>query len=85
MLVRSLFARSLRREVVAARAAGVDVLVIRPWLTDLRAHGTNSMRHFDRASLSRSAREGTLRLLEDNADHPALAAATAGRPKSARG
>lgn len=82
MLVRSLFARTLRREVLAARAAGIDVFVIRPWLTDLRAHGTNSMRHFDRASLAQSAREGTLRLLEANADHPALATR---RKKSARG
>lgn len=82
MLVRSLFARTLRREVVAARAAGVHVLVIRPWLADLRAHGTNSMRHFDRASLTDSAREGTLRLLEENADHPALASVT--EPGSAR-
>ncbi|HEX2296490.1 MAG TPA: patatin-like phospholipase family protein [Actinomycetota bacterium] len=85
MLVRSMFARSLRREVLAARAAGVDVLVIRPWLTDLRAHGTNSMRHFDRAALARSAREGTLRLLEENADHPALAAASASPRRRARG
>ncbi len=75
MLVRSMFARTLRREVLAARAAGVDVFVIRPWLTELKAHGTNSMRHFDRAGLAESAREGTLRLLEANADHPALAAA----------
>lgn len=87
MLVRSLFARTLRREVVAARAAGVHVLVIRPWLTDLRAHGTNSMRHFDRASLAQSAREGTLRLLEANSDHPALAAAAKGgrAPRRAEG
>lgn len=80
MLVRSLFARSLRREVGVARAAGVDVLVIRPWLNDLRAHGTNSMRYFDRASLAQSAREGTLRFLEANPDHPALTAAAASRP-----
>lgn len=84
MLVRSMFARTLRREVVAARAAGLEVLVIRPWLTDLKAHGTNSMRHFDRASLAQSAREGTLRLLEANADHPALAAATSKR-RAAKG
>lgn len=76
VLVRSLFARTLRREVLAARSAGVAVFVIRPWLTELKAHGTNSMRHFDRAALAASAREGTLRLLEANADHPALAAAT---------
>lgn len=82
MLVRSLFARTLRREVLAARAAGVHVFVVRPWLTDLRAHGTNSMRYFDRAALAQSAREGTLRLLESNADHPAIAAAAV--PPSAR-
>lgn len=85
MLVRSLFARALRREVLAARAAGVDVLVIRPWLTDLKAHGTNSMRHFDRASLARSAREGTLRFLEANAEHPALAAAIPGARRGTGG
>ncbi|HEX2058078.1 MAG TPA: patatin-like phospholipase family protein [Actinomycetota bacterium] len=79
MLVRSLFARTLRREVLAARAAGVEVLVVRPWLNDLRAHGTNSMRYFDRAALASSAREGTLRLLEAHADHPALAAAMSRR------
>lgn len=77
MLVRSLFARTLRREVLDARAAGVDVFVVRPWLTDLKAHGTNSMRYFDRAALVDAAREGTLRLLETNADHPALMAASA--------
>lgn len=76
VLVRSLFARALRREVLSARTAGVDVLVVRPWLTELKAHGTNSMRHFDRAALSQSARDGTMRLLEQNAEHPALVAAT---------
>ncbi len=81
MFVRSLFARTLRREVTAARARGVDVFVVRPWLTDLRAHGTNSMRHFDRAALASSAREGTLRLLEENADHSALVSAGARRAR----
>ena len=79
VLVRSLFARTLRREVLAARGAGVDVFVVRPWLTELKAHGTNSMRHFDRAALAGSARAGTLRLLEENAEHPALAAAMGSR------
>lgn len=74
IVLRSLFARALRREVVAARERGVDVLVVRPWLTELKAHGTNSMRHFDRGPLVDAAREGTLRLLEANADHPALKA-----------
>lgn len=74
VVLRAMFARSLRREVVAARAKGVDVLVIRPWLTDLKSHGTNSMRYFDRAELVSSSREGTLRLLEENEDHPSLRA-----------
>lgn len=74
MVLRALFARALKREVTAARAEGVHILVIRPWLTDLKAHGTNSMRHFDRTALVESAREGTLRLLEEHSDHPALTA-----------
>ena len=76
MLMRTLFARALSREVRAARAKGVHVLVIRPWLTDLKQHGTNSMRHFDRVPLVEGAREGTLRLLEQHSDNPALKAAT---------
>jgi NTE family protein len=51
MLVRSMFARTLRREVLAAREQGRDVLVIRPWVAELQTHGTNSMRYFDRAAL----------------------------------
>jgi NTE family protein len=74
VLMRSFFARSLRKEVNAARARGVDVFVIRPWLTELKEHGTNSMRHFDRAAFAESTRQGTLRLLEENSDHPALKA-----------
>lgn len=74
VLMRSFFARALRREVNAARAAGAKVFVIRPWLTELKEHGTNSMRHFDRARFAESTRQGTLRLLEENADHPALQA-----------
>lgn len=74
VIMRSLFARALRKEVNAARARGIDVFVIRPWLTELREHGTNSMRHFDRAAFAESTRQGTLRLLEENADDPALQA-----------
>jgi NTE family protein len=74
MFVRSLFARALKREVAEARSNGVEVVVIRPWVTDLKMHGTNSMRHFDRAALTDQARDGTLRLLEEIGDHPALAA-----------
>ena len=74
VLMRSFFARALRREVNAARDEGAEVFVIRPWLTELKEHGTNSMRHFDRARFAESSRQGTLRLLEENADHPALKA-----------
>ncbi|MGH2695092.1 MAG: patatin-like phospholipase family protein [Actinomycetota bacterium] len=74
--VRTLFARALRREVRAARERSVEVLVIRPWLTELKAHGTNSMRHFDRVAVIDAAREGTRRLLEEHADHPAITALT---------
>jgi NTE family protein len=72
VFVRTLFARALRREVNDARARGVDVFVIRPWSTELRAHGTNSMRHHDRVAVTESAREGVTRLLEEHEGHPAL-------------
>lgn len=84
MLMRSLFARSLKREVNDARRRGVHVLVIRPWIDELIAQGTNSMRHFDRAAVVNAARDGALRLLEENAGHPAIAAATAGSTAPAR-
>ena len=74
VLVRMPFARILRREVLAARRAGVQVLVVRPWISDLAAHGTNSMRPHDRASLAQSARAGTHRLLDEIHDHPVLGA-----------
>jgi hypothetical protein len=74
MLIRSFFARALKKEVAEAREAGADVFVIRPWLTDLKEHGTNSMRFFDRKALTENARDGTLKLLEENSDHPALKA-----------
>jgi NTE family protein len=81
MLVRSLFARSLRREVHNARAKGVDVLVVRPWARELVAQGSNSMRHFDRRGVADAAREGATRLLDDKPDHPVVVAAKeASRP-----
>jgi NTE family protein len=76
MIMRSLFARSLRKEVNRARAKGVHVLVVRPWVTELAALGTNAMRHYDRAAVVDASRAGVLRLLESNADHPALRAFT---------
>lgn len=72
MLVRSMFARSLRREVVSARRRGAEVFVIRPWVSNLKLHGTNSMRHFDRVALVERTIEGATRLLEDNVEHPVL-------------
>ena len=64
VLFRSAFARALRREVRAARAGGVHVLVVRPYLSDLDQHGTNSMRHYDRVAVVEGARRGVGRLLE---------------------
>ncbi len=72
MILRALFARALRREVLAARAVGTKVFVLRPWLSDLKEHGTNSMRHFDRIALIENAREGTTRHLEATADDEVL-------------
>jgi NTE family protein len=83
VLVRTPWARTLRREVIAARASGIDVLVIRPWLTDLTTHGSNSMRHHDRRAVSEGARAGTVRLLEANSDHPVLEAFRPAGPRTA--
>lgn len=75
MLMRSLFARTLRREVNDARARGVDVLVIRPWASDLRELGTNSMRHIDRVAIVELSRASAARVLDLENEHPALVAA----------
>jgi len=72
MLARSLFARALRREVLAAREKGVAVMVLRPGTTELKTHGTNAMRHFDRATFTQETRESTLKVLEQASDDPAL-------------
>jgi NTE family protein len=74
MITRSLFARSLRREVMQARERGVHVLVLRPWIDDLKELGTNAMRHFDRGAVADVARHSVARQLERHDDHPALAA-----------
>lgn len=74
VVMRAAFARSLRREVVAARNKGASVLVLRPWLSDLVVHGTNSMRHHDRIAVTEGAREGTARLLDEIEAHPAVEA-----------
>ena len=74
LAVRSLFARSLRRSLAHARTRGVPVLVIRPGLTEIRAHGSNAMRGHDEAGIAQAAREGTARLIEDNAGHPVMSA-----------
>jgi NTE family protein len=73
-LVRTPFARSLRREAVQARSRGRDVLVIRPSLEELRQHGTNSMRHADRAAITDAAVRSTRRILESERSHPVIEA-----------
>ena len=75
MLMRALFARTLRREVLDARRRGAAVLVIRPWASDLAQLGTNSMRNVDRVAIVELSRASARRVLEQEADHPALAAA----------
>jgi NTE family protein len=83
ILLRAGFARALRREVVAARAKGIDVFVIRPYLSELGLHGTNAMRHHDRTGVVEAALEGTNRLLDDRPDEPALQAFRAAAPREA--
>ena len=64
VLVRSQFARCLKKEVVEARARGIEVLVVSPLMAELAVHGANSMRPYDRAVVIESARRNTLRMLE---------------------
>lgn len=78
MLTRSLFARSLRREVNDARAKGIDVLVLRPWVEDLKELGTNAMRQFDRGPVTNVATRSVSRQLERHEGHPALEALRSG-------
>jgi hypothetical protein len=72
IVLRAGFARALKREVIAARERGINVFVIRPYLSELGIHGTNSMRHHDRTAVVEGALEGTTRLLDEHADEPAL-------------
>lgn len=74
MASRSLFARSLRREVKDARSRGIDVLVLRPWLDDLKELGTNAMRQFDRGPVADTAKRSVERQLREHEGHPALEA-----------
>jgi NTE family protein len=63
VLLRSIHTRALNREVAGARAAGVEVRVLRPWLTELPGHGFNSLRDHDRATVAEAARHNVLRSL----------------------
>ena len=56
---------------------------MRPGLTELKSHGTNAMRDFDRVAFTTDTREATLRLLDENADDPALQAFAAARTAKA--
>ncbi|MFN2525795.1 MAG: patatin-like phospholipase family protein [Actinomycetota bacterium] len=76
MVARGLFARTLAREVRDARERGVEVLVFRPWLKELRAQGANTMRRYDRAVVTDAAVEGALQVLDENADDPVIRAFT---------
>jgi NTE family protein len=74
VIVRTPFTRTLRREVISARAAGAHVLVLRPYLSDIHAWGTNFMRIHDRAEVAEAARRSAHRMLDDQGDHPVLEA-----------
>jgi NTE family protein len=76
VILRTAFTRSLRREVVAARAAGADALVLRPYLSDVRAWGTNFMKIRDRKGVAEVSRMSVHRMLDDRSDHPVLSAFT---------
>jgi NTE family protein len=71
--VRFPFARTLRREVRRARERGIDVAVIRPWVSDLEALGSNSMRTHDRSEIAELSRRGVHRTLDELGAHPAVA------------
>ena len=72
MIVRRPFARSLSREVRAARADGIAVLVIRPYLSDLHEWGTNFMRIHDRAAVAEAARRSAHRMLDERGRHTVI-------------
>ena len=71
--VRIPFARTLRKEVLRARERGIDVAVIRPWVSDLEVLGSNSMRHHDRSEIAELSRRGVHRTLDDLGYDHALA------------
>jgi NTE family protein len=62
-MVRLFPARRLSSEVVAARRAGAEVLMLRPSPADLRVHGLNMMRPAGMELVARAAYESTARAL----------------------
>ena len=64
MLARSLNARTINREIAAARAQGAEILVLRPWLDELPVLGYNAMAYHDRVAVVEAARLNTSRVLE---------------------
>ncbi len=85
MLARTLFARALRREVLDARSRGIDVFVLRPGTTELRNHGTNAMRNFDRVVFTEETRKNTLEVLKASSDNAVLKALTGDKTKAVVG
>ena len=74
LAVRQPFVRFFSKELAQARARGVRVFVVQPWVSELRALGINAMRQHDRVAVSEAARRGASRLFADNTDHPVLTA-----------
>jgi NTE family protein len=61
-LVRRIPSRALSREVARARAAGSEVLLVRPTAQELHEHGGNLMRADAGEQIARSAYESTAKL-----------------------
>jgi NTE family protein len=63
-LARNRPSAALTRELAGARAAGAEVLLVRPTADELRVHGGNAMRRDGNEAVTLAAHEATARLLE---------------------
>ena len=73
-LIRGGPTRALAREAARARAAGAEVLLVRPTPAELALHGANMMRPDAGEAIARAAYESTARLLETDRFRAVLAA-----------
>lgn len=73
MLTRAVFERLLDRALAEAKAHGVEVLVVKPSLTELKPLGASSMRAHDYGGVADAAFESTLRFMAKHDGHLAVA------------